>query len=146
ARGGGQHLRAAGEPLTAASGAPHERRALRCGHPGPEGRAQPAHHQSPSEQAAPCREPLLAPPRSPQLLHGGGSARPEPGRAALRAHRTRRHPRPRSDHEGLPRMTAPAPTTSVTGKRVDLRKFAWLSIVAAILTITLKTGAWVMTD
>ena len=30
--------------------------------------------------------------------------------------------------------------------KVDLRKFAWLSIVAAIITIVLKTGAWAMTD
>lgn len=35
--------------------------------------------------------------------------------------------------------TAPAP-------KVDLRKFAWLSIVTAILTIVLKTGAWALTD
>jgi cation diffusion facilitator family transporter len=40
-------------------------------------------------------------------------------------------------------MTAPAPATD---SRVDLRKFAWLSIVTAIVTIVLKTGAWVMTD
>jgi cation diffusion facilitator family transporter len=40
-------------------------------------------------------------------------------------------------------MTAPAPATD---SRVDLRKFAWLSIVTAILTIVLKTGAWAMTD
>lgn len=36
-------------------------------------------------------------------------------------------------------MTSPA-------QAVDLRRFAWLSIVAAILTIALKTGAWAMTD
>lgn len=30
-------------------------------------------------------------------------------------------------------------------QKVDLTKFAWLSIAAAILTITLKAGAWVMT-
>jgi cation diffusion facilitator family transporter len=28
---------------------------------------------------------------------------------------------------------------------VDLTRFAWLSIAAAIVTITLKAGAWVMT-
>lgn len=43
-------------------------------------------------------------------------------------------------------MTAPAPSTPAPEARVDLRKFAWLSIVAAIITIALKTGAWVMTD
>lgn len=43
-------------------------------------------------------------------------------------------------------MTTPAPTAPAPDKRVDLRKFAWLSIVAAVITITLKTGAWVMTD
>jgi len=41
--------------------------------------------------------------------------------------------------------TAPVPG-STAPERVDLRKFAWLSIVAAILTIALKTGAWAMTD
>ncbi|AXK44371.1 cation diffusion facilitator family transporter [Brachybacterium saurashtrense] len=44
-------------------------------------------------------------------------------------------------------MTAhdsPAPARR-TRDKVDLTKFAWLSIVAAILTITLKAGAWVMT-
>lgn len=30
-------------------------------------------------------------------------------------------------------------------QKVDLTKFAWLSIGAAIVTITLKAGAWVMT-
>ncbi|MCW1804680.1 cation diffusion facilitator family transporter [Brachybacterium squillarum] len=30
-------------------------------------------------------------------------------------------------------------------ERVDLTRFAWLSIAAAILTISLKAGAWVMT-
>jgi len=30
-------------------------------------------------------------------------------------------------------------------QKVDLTKFAWLSIAAAIVTITLKAGAWVMT-
>lgn len=39
-------------------------------------------------------------------------------------------------------MTA---TTRPAPERVDLTKFAWLSIAAAILTITLKAGAWVMT-
>src|SRR5699024_10600913 len=43
-------------------------------------------------------------------------------------------------------MTAPAPTSPVADKRVDLRRFAWLSIVAAVITIALKTGAWAMTD
>ena len=41
-------------------------------------------------------------------------------------------------------MTAPGAASS--DERVDLRKFAWLSIAAAILTIALKTGAWAMTD
>ncbi|HIY24628.1 MAG TPA: cation diffusion facilitator family transporter, partial [Candidatus Brachybacterium merdigallinarum] len=39
-----------------------------------------------------------------------------------------------------------APDASSADERVDLRKFAWLSIAAAILTIALKTGAWAMTD
>lgn len=46
-------------------------------------------------------------------------------------------------------MTAPHPDTAAPrpapGTKVDLRKFAWLSIVTAILTIVLKTGAWAMT-
>ncbi|MBB5832297.1 cation diffusion facilitator family transporter [Brachybacterium aquaticum] len=40
--------------------------------------------------------------------------------------------------------TPPSPSRS-TPQRVDLTKFAWLSIAAAIVTITLKAGAWVMT-
>ena len=43
-------------------------------------------------------------------------------------------------------IAAPDTSPPPAQERVDLRKFAWLSIVAAILTITLKTGAWVMTD
>jgi len=39
-----------------------------------------------------------------------------------------------------------APDAASADERVDLRKFAWLSIAAAILTIALKTGAWAMTD
>ena len=34
---------------------------------------------------------------------------------------------------------------TVTSTRVDLTKFAWLSIAAALATITLKTGAWLIT-
>lgn len=36
-------------------------------------------------------------------------------------------------------------TTRPAAERVDLTRFAWLSIAAAILTISLKAGAWVMT-
>ncbi|GAA1335188.1 cation diffusion facilitator family transporter [Brachybacterium rhamnosum] len=36
-------------------------------------------------------------------------------------------------------------TTRPASERVDLTRFAWLSIAAAILTISLKAGAWVMT-
>ncbi|QNN83009.1 cation transporter [Brachybacterium sp. Z12] len=43
-------------------------------------------------------------------------------------------------------MTAPAPLSPAAAPKTDLRKFAWLSIVAAIVTITLKTGAWALTD
>ncbi|WP_394215116.1 cation diffusion facilitator family transporter [Brachybacterium vulturis] len=43
-------------------------------------------------------------------------------------------------------MTSPAPTLPDAGARVDLRRYAWLSIVVAILTIVLKTSAWAMTD
>jgi len=46
-------------------------------------------------------------------------------------------------------MTAPHPDSAAPrpapGTKVDLRKFAWLSIVTAIVTIVLKTGAWAMT-
>ena len=41
-------------------------------------------------------------------------------------------------------MTTPT-TSRPAPPRVDLTKYAWLSIVAAVLTITLKAGAWVMT-
>lgn len=41
-------------------------------------------------------------------------------------------------------MTTPRPDSPAPA--VDLRKFAWLSIVTAILTIVLKTVAWAMTD
>lgn len=43
-----------------------------------------------------------------------------------------------SSPDGTP-QSAPAP-------KVDLRRYAWLSIVAAIVTIALKTGAWALTD
>ena len=33
----------------------------------------------------------------------------------------------------------------MTEKRVDLTKFAWLSIAAALATIALKTTAWLLT-
>lgn len=36
-------------------------------------------------------------------------------------------------------------TARPAAERVDLTRFAWLSIAAAILTISLKAGAWVMT-
>ena len=48
-------------------------------------------------------------------------------------------PSPMAPAGSTPARTSPAP-------KVDLRKFAWLSIVTAILTIVLKTGAWAMTD
>ena len=41
-------------------------------------------------------------------------------------------------------MTTSSPAAPT--RKVDLRKFAWLSIVTAILTIVLKTSAWAMTD
>ncbi|GAA1285065.1 MULTISPECIES: cation diffusion facilitator family transporter [Brachybacterium] len=41
-------------------------------------------------------------------------------------------------------MTTSSPATPT--RKVDLRKFAWLSIITAILTIVLKTSAWAMTD
>ena len=43
-------------------------------------------------------------------------------------------------------IAAPDTSPPPAQERVDLRKFAWLSIVAAILTIALKTGAWALTD
>lgn len=42
-------------------------------------------------------------------------------------------------------MTVPAPVPRETARAADLTRFAWLSIIAAILTIALKTGAWAMT-
>lgn len=51
-------------------------------------------------------------------------------------------PEPRSATSSTP--ATPAPRTPPA--KTDLRKFAWLSIVAAIITIALKTGAWAMTD
>ncbi|MGP5096991.1 cation diffusion facilitator family transporter [Brachybacterium alimentarium] len=41
-------------------------------------------------------------------------------------------------------MTTSSPAAPT--RKVDLRKFAWLSIITAILTIVLKTSAWAMTD
>src|SRR5699024_1835976 len=79
-----------------------------------------------------------------QLLHRRRPARRRAGGADLRAHRPRRLARPRSPCEGPPRITAPDAASA--DERVDLRKFAWLSIAAAILTIALTTGAWAMTD
>lgn len=43
-------------------------------------------------------------------------------------------------------MTAPRSDSPVAAPKVDLRKFAWLSIVTAVATIVLKTAAWAMTD
>ncbi|MEE1619458.1 cation diffusion facilitator family transporter [Brachybacterium sp. J153] len=42
-------------------------------------------------------------------------------------------------------MTAAAPPARPAPQRVDLTRFAWLSIAAAVLTISLKAGAWLMT-
>jgi len=39
----------------------------------------------------------------------------------------------------------PAPTRTVAADRSDLTKFAWLSIAAAVATIALKSGAWLIT-
>ena len=33
----------------------------------------------------------------------------------------------------------------MSSTRTDLTKFAWLSIAAALVTIALKTGAWLIT-
>ena len=41
---------------------------------------------------------------------------------------------------------APTDPPAARTSAVDLRKYAWLSIVTAIATIVLKTGAWAMTD
>ncbi|GAA1484236.1 cation diffusion facilitator family transporter [Brachybacterium fresconis] len=41
---------------------------------------------------------------------------------------------------------APTDPPAARTSTVDLRKYAWLSIVTAIATIVLKTGAWAMTD
>ncbi|MFC7374151.1 MULTISPECIES: cation diffusion facilitator family transporter [unclassified Brachybacterium] len=45
-------------------------------------------------------------------------------------------------------MTPPPPQSPAAAEptKVDLRRYAWLSIIAAILTIALKTGAWALTD
>ena len=42
-------------------------------------------------------------------------------------------------------MSTAEPSSRPVHQKVDLTRFAWLSIAAAILTISLKTGAWVMT-
>jgi cation diffusion facilitator family transporter len=42
-------------------------------------------------------------------------------------------------------MTAPPAGTSVTNTRPSLARFAWLSIAAALVTIGLKTAAWLLT-
>lgn len=41
--------------------------------------------------------------------------------------------------------STPAPAGASQSRVVDLTRFAWLSIAAAIATITLKTAAWAMT-
>ncbi len=42
-------------------------------------------------------------------------------------------------------MTSAASTTTPATGRVDLTRYAWLAIAAALATITLKTGAWMLT-
>ena len=42
-------------------------------------------------------------------------------------------------------MTPAASTTPPPSGRVDLTRYAWLAIAAALATITLKTGAWLLT-
>ena len=42
-------------------------------------------------------------------------------------------------------MSTAEPSIRPVHEKVDLTRFAWLSIAAAILTISLKTGAWGMT-
>ena len=53
---------------------------------------------------------------------------------------------PSASTPGDPSSQGPAPHGDRTPSRaVDLTRFAWLSIAAAIATIALKTGAWAMT-
>lgn len=55
------------------------------------------------------------------------------------------NPEPSSTPDDVPAV-GPAPQRDRTPSRaVDLTRFAWLSIAAAIATIALKTGAWAMT-
>ena len=49
------------------------------------------------------------------------------------------------DNRGVPTTPHPTPTNDRLPKTRDLSKFAYLSIAAAIATITLKTVAWQMT-
>ena len=42
-------------------------------------------------------------------------------------------------------MTASPNGSPAAGPRMDLTRYAWLSIFAAIVTITLKTSAWALT-
>ena len=62
-----------------------------------------------------------------------------PGRADDRA-----AARPRPAPQGPP-VTRSENAARPARRKVDLTRFAWLSIAAAIVTITLKAGAWVMT-
>ena len=50
-----------------------------------------------------------------------------------------------SSSAAAPSSPTSASPAAAPSARVDLTKFAWLSIAAAIVTITLKTGAWALT-
>ena len=62
-----------------------------------------------------------------------------PGRADDRA-----AARPRPAPQGPP-VTRSENAARPARRKVDLTRFAWLSIAAAITTITLKAGAWALT-
>ena len=42
--------------------------------------------------------------------------------------------------------STPPPVPAASALRPDLRRYAWLSVAAALVTITVKTAAWMLTD
>src|SRR5699024_7914540 len=140
-----RYLLDARQPGPAASGVADERRHLRRRRSGRARGTEPSHHQPAPEQTAPGRDRLGSPRGPPQLLHRRGPARAETGRADLRAHRARRILGPRSADGSPLSMTASPNGSPAAGPRMDLTRYAWLSIFTAIVTITLKTSAWALT-
>src|SRR5699024_770611 len=136
-----RYLLDARQPGPAASGVADERRHLRRRRSGRARGTEPSHHQPAPEQTAPGRDRLGSPRGPPQLLHRRGPARAETGRADLRAHRARRILGPRSADGSPLSMTASPNGSPAAGPRIDLTRYAWLSIFTAIVPIHLKTPA-----